>query len=78
MCYESAGRLEAKGEEMIVDITEEEREFLERVCHRAERFAFLGLKENPFDKDLEKVMILKNKFRALDPNLMNRYLSDEK
>jgi hypothetical protein len=51
---------------MKVEITEEEREFLQRVCIRAEIFCGMGI--NPpnhsrMQNDLEKIKSLIKKFR---------------
>jgi len=62
---------------MIIDITEEEREFLERICTRAEIFARKGLGQRPMEKDVKAIVILKRKFRELDANLINRVLKDD-
>ncbi len=63
---------------MKIDVTEEEREFLERVCKRSELFCQMGLigKRNyisDFTKDLEKIRILKSKFIELDANRLGRH-----
>lgn len=52
---------------MIVDITEDEREFLERVCTRAQVFAMRGLGARPSDNDLEAIKRLIKKLRKPDP-----------
>ncbi len=48
---------------MIIDITEEEREFLERVCIRAQVFAMKGLGQRPNENDLESIKRLIKKLR---------------
>ncbi len=48
---------------MIIDITEEEREFLQRVCIRAEIFASRGIGQRPMESDLEAIKNLIKKFR---------------
>lgn len=53
---------------MLLDINEEERDFLERFCFMQERLAFLGI----IDMDMLKIVILKNKLKSLNSNLMNR------
>lgn len=61
---------------MKIDITEEEREFLERICIRAEMF----LKMNPdysLEKDLNAICNLKMKFKELDSNLINKEMKDD-
>jgi hypothetical protein len=50
---------------MQLEINEEEREFIEKACRRAERLAFIGV-ESYRTLDLEKIIVLKNKIRALD------------
>lgn len=51
---------------MLVDITEEERIFLERMCSRAEIFAIKGIAHRPMERDLDAIRSLKNKFKELD------------
>ncbi len=51
---------------MIIDITEEEREFLQRVCIRAEMFCGMGItppNRPGIQNDLEKIKNLMKKFR---------------
>ncbi len=51
---------------MIIDITEEEREFLERVCRRAEQFCKMNL-QSPgvaFNNDVDKIKTLKEKLKV--------------
>ena len=48
---------------MIVDITEEEREFLERLCTRAQIFAMKGLGQRPGENDVESIKRLIKKLR---------------
>jgi len=68
---------------MNLDITEEEREFLERICTRAEMFVRINLFRNKpstallLEKDLNGVVSLKEKFRALDANLINKAIHNE-
>lgn len=62
---------------MNVEITEEEKEFLERVCTRAEVFAMKGLGQRPMEKDLDAIRTLKKKFRALDANLITRIIKSD-
>lgn len=47
---------------MILEITEEEREFLERLCSRAELYAMKGLGLRPLEIDLVAIRALKKKF----------------
>ena len=49
----------------IIDINEEEREFLERVCFRAERLAWL----NNDTMNLQKVLVLGNKLKELNKEI---------
>ena len=55
---------------MPVDITEEECEFLLRVCTRAQLFTNIHSFNNPkcdtFERNLEKIMSLKRKFLEMD------------
>lgn len=51
---------------MIVEITEEEREFLERICTRAEVFAMKNIGTRPADNDLSAIKSLKAKFRKVE------------
>lgn len=53
---------------MKVEITEEEREFLERICARAEIFCMMNVFKksvylSPFDKDLKSITDIKMKFK---------------
>ncbi len=50
---------------MIIDINEEEREFLERVCFRAERLAYL----HNDTMNLQKVLVLGNKLKELNKEI---------
>ncbi len=59
---------------MLVDITEKERGFLERICSRAETFAMMNLPhKNSLSNDVTEIIILKNKFRELNSKLMEQY-----
>jgi hypothetical protein len=60
---------------MILDITEEEREFLQLVCYRAKRLAFLNVQQN---YDIEKIEILEKKLRELDANLIKKHFDEDK
>ena len=68
---------------MQVEINEEEREFLERICTRAEMFVRMNLfRNNPstalvLEKDLNAVVSLKEKFRALDANLIKKVIQSD-
>ena len=62
---------------MNLDITEEEREFLERVCKRAEMFCRMNIISpnkaySDFEKDMTSIQILIRKLRELDANLWRR------
>ncbi len=55
---------------MIIEITEEERNFLEKICHRAEVFCYKGLNQyhpETFERDLEKIRKVKEKFKKKEP-----------
>ena len=56
---------------MKLEINEEEQAFLERVCDRAEKLAFIS--QN--DIDLEKIRILRTKLIKLDSNLRAKKLA---
>ena len=56
---------------MIVDITEEEREFLERLCTRAQIFAMKGLGQRPGENDVESIKRLIKKLRK-EPTVEDR------
>lgn len=68
---------------MKIDITEEEREFLERVCVRAEVFLSMGIfRDTPngrliLDNDLHAIRALKLKFRQLDTNLIKKVIDED-
>lgn len=55
---------------MNLEINEEERAFLERVCHRIERLAWLAADE----MDLKKIIVLKDKLAALDANRITKII----
>jgi hypothetical protein len=62
---------------MNLDITEEERDFLERVCTRAEIFCRINITSpnkaySDFEKDMKSIQRLIIKLKALDSNLMNK------
>ncbi len=67
---------------MNLDITEEEREFLERICTRAEMFCRMNITSpnkaySDFEKDLVSIRQLINKLRALDANLIKKALGNK-
>lgn len=67
---------------MQIDITEEEREFLERVCNRAKLFTMKNLfrthaTEFRFENDMCSIDNLIIKLRSLDSNLINKALKDD-
>ncbi len=67
---------------MNIEITEEEREFLERVCIRAEMFCRLNIMSpnkafSDLEKDLACIQKLIKKFRELDANLINKAIKDD-
>jgi len=62
---------------MIIDITEEERIFLERMCSRAEILAMKGILQKSKEIDLDLIRALKNKFRALNDNEKIREMEEE-
>lgn len=65
---------------MILDISEEERDFLERICTRAEMFCRMNLVNvhgPKFEKDLHSIEILRRKIRAVDSNLMEKAMKDD-
>lgn len=48
---------------MIIDITEEEREFLERMCSRAQILARLNFSKHQEAYDMEKIKALLQKLK---------------
>lgn len=64
---------------MNVEITEYEREFLERLCTRAEVFANIANLRTPegFSSDMGAIKTLKNKFRELDSKLMEKAMKND-
>ncbi len=48
---------------MKLEITEEEREWLERVCKKAYRFADMGIWTTDLQKDKDKLLDLLEKLR---------------
>ena len=54
---------------MIINITEEEREFVERLCSKAEVIASVG-PGNSYYKDRHKIRSLKIKLKSIDHNLI--------
>ena len=62
---------------MIIDLTEEEREFIERICIRTQIFAMRGLGQKGMEKDREAILTLIQKFRKLDSNLVNNIFEDK-
>lgn len=47
---------------MILEITEEEREFIERLCSRAELYAMKGIGKRPAELGVGFIRELKKKF----------------
>ena len=67
---------------MKIDITEEEREFLERICKRAEMFCRLNIMSpnkaySDFEKDLTVINALIIKLRELDANLIKKICKND-
>lgn len=68
---------------MNLEINEEEREFLERICNRAELFCKLNLMKpksnvySDFERDLLLIRNLIQKFRELDANLINKMVKND-
>lgn len=67
---------------MNIEITEEEREFLTRICTRAEMFCRMNIISpnkvySDFEKDLESIQKLIRKFKELDSNLINKAIKDD-
>lgn len=67
---------------MNIEITEEEREFLARICTRAEMFCRMNIISpnkvySDFEKDLESIQKLIRKFKELDSNLINKAIKDD-
>ena len=56
---------------MIVDITEDEREYLERMCTISELFEIFMHGKNDMGQ-LNALCDLKSKLRSLDSNLINK------
>lgn len=58
---------------MLIDITEEEREFLERVCSRAKMFCLMHKKGtvgySKFERDLDSIESLIRKLSFPEQNL---------
>jgi hypothetical protein len=61
---------------MIIEITEEEREFLEHICIRAELFASMNLFRDGntgfFNRDVESIKKLSEKFNGKKTAAENR------
>lgn len=57
---------------MQIEITEEERKFLERICRRAEKFLEMNIPmEFIKSSDINEIQQLIVKFRELDPTLLS-------
>lgn len=68
---------------MKIDITEEEREFLERICQRAELFTAMNIFKRSADlkpimeRDAFTIKSLRMKFRQLDANLIKKVIDED-
>lgn len=60
-----------KGYEMNLEITEEERDFFERMCVKALHCSQMGTPQLKFKNDADALRNLIDKLRALDSDLIN-------